>query len=131
LTSSDSLSVSSQTTTIVPAAHHLPPGLMRMLIAWLGMWPAPGVLRVAPSARRVVPGWDGQQHPLVGVIPGPVHGHGVALSVPPLRYLEVRQLMHAVASDGVLRDRGEFGRRLPAASACPITGTWRPSCGGP
>jgi hypothetical protein len=74
LTSSDSLSVSSQTTTIVPAAHPRPPGLMRMLIAWLGIWPAPGVLRVAPSARRVVPGWDGQQHPLGGVIRGQFTG---------------------------------------------------------
>jgi len=93
--------------------------VLRMLTAWLGVWPSAGTFRVAPSARRVVPGWDGHPQPLVGVATGHDLAGGVALSVPPLAFPAVGALVHELAARGQLADRSELGRRLPAALGLP------------
>ena len=92
---------------------------LRMLTAWLGVWPAAGVFRVVPSARRVVPGWDGRPQPLVGVVAGPDLAHAVVLSVPPQRFAAVGQLVNELAARRALADRSELRSRLPEALGLP------------
>ena len=92
---------------------------LRMLTDWLGVWPAAGVVRVVPSARRLVPGWDGRPQPLVGVTAGPELGFATVLSVSPLRFPAVGALVHELAARGRLADRAELRRRLPAELAVP------------
>lgn len=94
-------------------------GELRMLTAWLGAWPAAGMFRVVPSARRIVAGWDGQPQPLVGVAAGADLAHAVVLSVPPLRFRGVAQLVEDLASRQELASRRELGLQLPAALGLP------------
>ena len=101
------------------AATVLNPDELRMLTAWLGVWPAAGMFRVVPSARRIIPGWDGQPQPLVGVAAGPDLAHAVVLSVPPQRFPEVRRLVAELGFDKGLTNRTELGSRLPKALDLP------------
>jgi hypothetical protein len=39
--------------------------MLRFLLSWLGVWPGAGLLRVAPSARRMLPDAQGLVRPLV------------------------------------------------------------------
>jgi GNAT superfamily N-acetyltransferase len=128
------------------AATLLEPAELQMLTAWLGVWPAAGVFRVVPSARRLVAGWHGRPQPLVGVATSGDLAHAVVLSVPPQRFSAVGQLVNELASRRALADRGELGARLPEAlglphrryteavlrwtttpAALPYVGLWRPS----
>lgn len=95
------------------------PAVVRMLAASLGASPAAGLLRLAPSANRMLPGWDGEVEPLAGVVTGAELGHAMVLSVPPLRFDDVRRAVDEVATGRTLRDRTELGRRLPAAVGAP------------
>ena len=72
--------------------------MMRFLLSWLGVWPAPGRLRVAPSARRMLPDAEGAVRPLVGV----VSPRGAALSVSPLVFGDVRRVVSAASVRGGL-----------------------------
>jgi GNAT superfamily N-acetyltransferase len=92
--------------------------MLRFLTGWLGVWPSPGRFRVAPSARRMTPGWDGRVHPLLGVAADDRFGHAVALSVPPLSFGRVRELVDAHAASSVI-DRQALGELLPAAIGVP------------
>jgi GNAT superfamily N-acetyltransferase len=94
----------------------LEPQMLRFLTAWLGVWPSPGRFRVAPSARRITPGWDGRVHPLLGVAADDRFGHAVALSVPPLSFGRVRELVDAHAAGTGMQALGEL---LPAALGVP------------
>lgn len=94
------------------------PHMLRFLTAWLGVWPSPGRFRVAPSARRITRGWDDQVHPLLGVAADDRFGHAVALSVPPLSFGRVRELVDVHASSGLV-DRQAIGSLLPAAIGLP------------
>lgn len=94
------------------------PQMLRFLTAWLGVWPSPGRFRVAPSARRITPGWDGRVHPLLGVAADERFGHAVALSVPPLTFPAVRTLVDAHLLDGAAGRRA-LGAALPAAIGEP------------
>lgn len=119
---------------------------LRMLTAWLGVWPAAGMFRVVPSARRMVPGWNGRPQPLVGVATGPELDSAVVLSVPPPAFPVVGALINELAAGHRLSDRAELGRRLPDAlglpgrryteatlrwttdpTLLPYIGLWRPS----
>lgn len=95
-----------------------PPPVLRALTAWLGVWPEHGLVRVAPSVRRVLAGWDGRVHPLAGVAAVP-DGGAVALSVPPSRFAAVSALVEELAARGALQDRRELRERLPAALGRP------------
>jgi GNAT superfamily N-acetyltransferase len=106
-------------TTEGQAATLLAPGELRMLTAWLGVWPAAGMFRVVPSARRIVPGWNGRPQPLVGVAAGGDLAHAVVLSVPPQRFPAVGQLVNELAARQALADRTELGARLPDALGLP------------
>ena len=97
----------------------LTPRELRMFTTWLGGWPAAGAFRVVPSARRVLPGWDGRAHALVGVAAGAAYGHGTVLSVPPTRFHAVRRVVNEVSATSPLSDRSELGLRLPAALGLP------------
>jgi GNAT superfamily N-acetyltransferase len=101
------------------AATLLDPAELRMLTAWLGVWPAAGMFRVVPSARRIVPGWNGRPQPLVGVATGPELGNAVVLSVPPAAFAAVSTVVNELAASKRLADRSELGRRLPAALGLP------------
>lgn len=124
----------------------LDPDELRMLTAWLGAWPEAGTFRVVPSARRVVPGWDGRPEPLVGVVAGGSLAPAVVLSVPPQRFPAVGQLVGELAARQGLADRTELRARLPEAlglphrrcseavlrwtttpAALPHVGLWRPA----
>jgi GNAT superfamily N-acetyltransferase len=94
------------------------PHLLRFLTAWLGVWPSPGRFRVAPSARRVTRGWDNQVHPLIGVAADERFGHAVALSVPPLNFGGIREIVDAHARS-ILVDRQALGALLPATLGLP------------
>jgi RimJ/RimL family protein N-acetyltransferase len=98
-----------------PATSRVDHQILRALTAWLGVWPESGMLRVAPSARRILPGWDGVLRPLAGVAAGSDLGHAVALSVPPRRFAAVTALVDELAARSALRDRRELGARLPGA----------------
>jgi hypothetical protein len=133
-------------TTDGQAATLLDPDELRMLTAWLGVWPAAGMVRVVPSARRIVSGWNGRPQPLVGVAAGGDLAHAVVLSVPPQRFPGVGQLVDELAARQALADRVELGARLPEAlglphrryseavlrwtttpAALPYVGLWRPA----
>jgi GNAT superfamily N-acetyltransferase len=94
------------------------PHMLRFLTAWLGVWPSAGRLRVAPSSRRITRGWDDRVHPLLGVAADTRFGNAVALSVPPLHFGRVRELVdaHAAATPA---DRQTLGALLPAAIGVP------------
>jgi GNAT superfamily N-acetyltransferase len=94
------------------------PDMLRFLTAWLGVWPSTGRFRVAPSARRITPGWDDRVHPLLGVAADERFGHAVALSVPPLSFGRVRKLVGAHATPSAI-DRQALGALLPAALGIP------------
>jgi hypothetical protein len=70
--------------------------MLRFLLSWLGVWPGAGLLRVAPSARRMLPDAQGLIRPLVGVI----SPHGAAVSVSPLAFGDVRRTAAAVGRPG-------------------------------
>ena len=92
---------------------------LSMFASWLGLWPAAGKFRVVRSARRLVPGWDGRPHALVGVAAGPAYGHATVLSVPPARFHAVKSVVNDVAAAGSLSDRTRLGGELPAALGLP------------
>lgn len=94
------------------------PQMLRFLTSWLGVWPSPGRLRVAPSARRMTPGWDGRVHPLLGVAADERFGHAMALSVPPLSFPTVRAVVDAHPLHGAAGRRA-LGDALPAAVGAP------------
>ena len=101
------------------ATTRLTPRELRMFVSWLGAWPAAGAFRVVPSARRVLPGWDGRPHALVGVAAGAAYGHATVLSVPPTRFHAVSRVVNEVAATSPPSDRTELGSRLPAALGLP------------
>lgn len=89
--------------------------LVAHLGTWLGRWPGDGAgLTVVGSTARLEPGWDGGQHPVIGVS-APDQG---VLSVPPAAAAAVAELLA----------RGDDPRGVPAAAEVPgrwFTGVFR------
>jgi GNAT superfamily N-acetyltransferase len=109
--------------------------LSRHLRSWLGTWPPSRRLVVVGSDRRVLPGWDGAVHPLVGI----AAPEGIVLSVPPDRVAVVEQLApdpadpswearleSAMARPGMVLGLGIF-RAAAAVPLLPAVGEWVPA----
>jgi GNAT superfamily N-acetyltransferase len=96
-------------------------GLVAHLMSWAGGWPPATPATVTGNPRNAAPGWDGQVHPVTGV----VDPEGRALiGVPPV--------YEAAARDAAIRAGGDLAallRELPAVLDEPaqvvFAGTFR------
>ena len=136
---------------LVPAAAagvvEAPPAeVLRFVTAWLGVWPMPHRLRVAPSARRLAPSRTGDAEQLAGIRCDARFGGAMVLSVTPLRFPAMRQLVEQLSVDHLLTDRDALMDAIPSAlerptmavvdtpvrwtvapTELPVVGTWRGS----
>lgn len=92
--------------------------VLRFFTAWLGIWPSAGTLRVAPSVRRLTQGSDGSVRPLLGVTSDVRFDFATALSVPPLTFPRVRNLVDDLSDSG-FRDLAALRDKLPSAVGHP------------
>jgi GNAT superfamily N-acetyltransferase len=106
------------------------------LKSWLGEWPAPGPgVRIVATPARDRPGWDGQVHPVIGVIDaegvgvmsvGPAHAESVrALSGGPVDTV-LAGLPAALGRPRARAYRGVFRWTFDPAPL-PDAGTWVPA----
>jgi GNAT superfamily N-acetyltransferase len=56
------------TTEAGPGVGAVPDGLVAHLTSWTGGWPPSTPAKVTGNARNAAPGWDGQIHPVTGVL---------------------------------------------------------------
>ena len=123
-----------------------PPELLRFVTAWLGVWPMPHRLRIAPSVRRLATSASGDAEQLAGIRCDARFGGAAVLSVTPLRFPVTRQLVEQLSPDRLLTDLDELLDAIPAAlerpsmtvvdtglrwsvspTALPVAGSWRGS----
>lgn len=101
------------------AGVHRSSAARRALLGWLGAWPQNNVLRVAPSARRMVSTAGQAPDVLAGVVGDARNGHGTVISVPPLAFADVRSAVDACTRTGRLTGLDELLFRLPASVGRP------------
>lgn len=106
------------TTSLVrtTASVRIEPALQCFLLGQLGVWLRPRTLRIAPSARRMLPDWDGNMRPVVGVTTGRTLGRAAVFSIPPLHAAAVRDGIDRL---GPAPDVSAVAALLPAAVGRP------------
>jgi hypothetical protein len=138
--------VSASASASASAVEAPPAELLRFLTSWLGVWPMPHRLRVAPSARRLATSASGEAEQFTGVRCDARFGGSTVLSVTPLRFTAVRSLVDQLSPHQQLIDVDELMKRLPNAldrpsatvvqtalrwtttpAALPAPGAWRGS----
>lgn len=92
-----------------------PPALLRFMTAWLGVWPMPHRLRVAPSARRLATSASGDAEQFAGIRCDARFGSATVLSVAPLRFPAVRLLVEQHSPDQLLADLSQLLSKFPDA----------------
>ncbi|RKR90573.1 acetyltransferase (GNAT) family protein [Micromonospora pisi] len=108
--------------------------LFHHLVSWLGQWPTRRPLHVVGSERRILPAWDGQVRPALGV----AAPEGTVLSVPPDRVAAVRELtdrplddllaaLPAAVGDTGWRTYPAVFRYSLAPTPLPDAGQWVPA----
>ena len=100
---------------LTDAAGSPPPALLRFITAWLGVWPMPHRLRVAPSARRLATSGSGHAEQFAGIRCDDRFGGATVLSVTPLRFPAVRRLVEQHSPAQLLGDLGHLLSSLPEA----------------
>jgi GNAT superfamily N-acetyltransferase len=95
--------------------------LDRHLQEWLGAWPPSGAVEVVGSPARTEPGWDGEVHPLVGVLT-PTAG---VISVPPEAADAVRDLVGGRARYRLAEVHRDLARAVGRPGAAAAEGIFR------